>query len=124
MDEYNIPGLLNSDVSPSYWQDLFNRLQLSGEISRDISSQSNVIGGGGRVGYSFPIDKNELILGLLGGGYSGYVNTPQGRMPIRGFGLQGGDIAYRYGDNTIGAQYQRNVPDIGNLLNIYYQRQF
>ena len=123
MDEYNIPSFLDAGVAPSYWKDLLDRLQFSGNVSKNSDSQSNVTAGGGRVGYAFPIDKNELILGLLGGGYSGTANTPQGKMPIGGFGLQGGDIAYRYGDNTVGADYQR-IPNIGNLLNIYYQRQF
>ena len=124
MDEYNLPSLLDSNIPQSYWKDLLDRLQLSGDIANYSDNQSNVTAGGGRIGYSFPVDQNQLILGLLGGGYSGAANTPQGKMPISGFGLQGGDIAYQYGDNTIGADYQRNVPNIGNLLNIYYKRQF
>jgi hypothetical protein len=123
MDEYNLPSLLDSGVAPSYWKDLLDRFQFSGDISKNVDSQSKVTAGGGRIGYSLPVDQNQLILGLLGGGYSGTANTPQGKIPIRGYGLQGGDIAYQYGDNTVGADYQR-IPNIGNLLNIYYKRQF
>ena len=124
MDEYNLPGLLETDVSPNYWRDFLSRLQLSGDISQYGDKSSHGVGGGGRVGYSFPIDNNNLIVGLLGSGFKGYANSPQGRIPINDYRLTGGDVAYQFGQNELGASYQKNVPNIGDLLNIYYSRSF
>jgi len=125
MDEnyYNIPGLLNSNPDPSFLQDLLSRLQLSANIESERSQGINSVYGGGRVGYEFPINNDALSLGLLGSGYKVTGNTPEGKINESNFGLTGLDALYQTGPSSYGISYERN-PNIGNIINLLYNRQF
>ena len=125
MDEnpYNLPGLLDADVSPSFWRDLIDRLQISGMVEQQSHRGSKSVYGGGRIGYSFPIDDAVLSLGLLGGGYKASGNAPTGRYKASDFGVNGVDATYNNGLHTFGASYQKQ-PSIGDIINLFYQRQF
>lgn len=123
MDQYNLPGFLDTNVPPSYWQDLLQRLQLSGNLTTEARNGTDVAFGSGRIGYAFPLSDAELSVGLLGGGSKYKVATPQGTIKGQDIGLRGIDAAYTTGPNTFGASYQKQ-PTIGDIINLFYQRQF
>lgn len=120
---YNIQGLLSENISPSFFQDLLNRLQISGNVENEMSQGINSIYGGGRIGYQFPINNDALSLGLLGSGYKVSGNTPDGRIDESKFGLTGLDALYQSGPSSYGVRYERQ-PEAGNMLNLFYNREF
>ena len=123
MDQYNLPGFLDSNVPPSYWQDLLQRLQLSGNLTTESHNGTDVAFGSGRIGYAFPLSDAELSVGLLGSGSKYKADTPQGTFKGSDIGLRGIDAAYTTGDNTFGASYQKQ-PTVGDIINLFYRRQF
>lgn len=125
MDEnyYNIPGLLNSNPDPSFFQDLLSRLQLSSNVENEMNQGISSIYGGGRIGYQFPINNDALTLGLLGSGYKVSGNTPYGNINESKIGLTGLDALYQTGPSSYGIRYERQ-PQIGNMLNLFYNREF
>jgi hypothetical protein len=125
MDEnyYNLPGLFNSNPSPSFFQDLLNRLQISGNVENQISQGINSVYGGGRIGYEFPINNDALTLGLLGSGYKVSGETPYGSINQSKIGLNGLDALYQAGPSSYGVRYERQ-PQMGNMLNVFYNREF
>ena len=117
-------GENNFNQSPSFWQDLLNRLQISGSVENEQSRGINSVYGGGRLGYEFPMDNNDaLSLGLLGSGYKVTGNTPYGRINESKVGLTGIDANYQSGPSNYGISYERN-PMLGNIINLLYNRQF
>ena len=110
--------------TPSFWQDLLNRLQISGNVESEKSQGINSVYGGGRLGYQFPMENNDaLSLGLLGSGYKVSGNTPYGRINESKVGLTGVDANYQSGPSSYGVSYERN-PMLGNIINLLYNRQF
>lgn len=110
------------NMPPSFWQELINRLQISGNIESLQDQGINSVYGGGRVGYNFPLDNSNLNLGLLGSGYKVSGETPYGKINQSGLGLTGADAAYTSGLNTFGASYNQNPME--KVLNLFYNRQF
>ena len=117
-------GENNFNQSPSFWQDLLNRLQISGNVEREKSQNINTTYGEGRLGYNFPLNNNEsLDFGLLGSGYKSTGQTPYGKVNESKIGLTGLDAAYQTGPSSYGISYQRS-PVEGNIINLLYNRQF
>jgi len=107
--------------------EFLQRLQLSGVVQQMQNGPANVIAGGGRVGYEFPVGQDNLTVGLQGGGHRVAVNTPQGIFKDAQFKVDGGDIGYQSGNNnfSLGYRYAPNDPTVrGNMWNLNYRRQF
>lgn len=117
----------NSPEEQQQINEFLQRLQVSGQIQQMQNGPANVMAGGGRVGYEFPVGQDNLTLGLQGGGYKVAVNTPQGIFKDAQFKVDGGDIGYQSGNNnfSLGYRYAPNDPMVkGKMFNLNYRRQF
>jgi hypothetical protein len=112
-------------------KDYLSRLQLSGGFNATKQPGVNSIGGGGRVGYNFPMDGANLNAGVGASGYKTNVDVPGFKQTFKDFGVNGVDAAYSngysqyypQGQNTIGGNYQIN-PNGQDGFNAYYKRNF
>jgi hypothetical protein len=104
--------------NPTALQDFIRRLQLSGMIGSTAQGNDKVLYGGGRLGYRFPMGKDDLTVGLSGGGYNakgqGYDQT--------NLDFQGIDANYQMGDQNFGGYYRPEKmgltyrsPNVGNV---------
>lgn len=122
--KYNFQDSSNLIRPVSFWQDLLNKLQISGNIENEQNQNINTVYGGGRLGYNFPLENNNsLDLGLLGSGYKVTGNSPYGKINESKIGLTGLDALYKDGQSSYGINYQRS-PVEGNIINLLYNRQF
>jgi hypothetical protein len=126
-NKYNLPDLPSLlDTDPNKLQEILNRMQLQASMGKITQGGTDTVYGGGRAGYSLPVGDNALTAGLTAGGYSNKYGDD--------FGLTGADVAYNFGKNAIGANYEKNRYvqelnprggiDTGKLLELFYRRQF
>lgn len=107
--------------------DFLQRLQVTGSAESLQREQSKSIGGGGRVGYTFPVNEDNLTLGMQGGGYKASFNTPEGMKQQSQFKVNGADVGYQNGIHNFGLNYSRENPRApipGNIFSLNYRRQF
>lgn len=119
-DEFNLPDLPSLlNTNSEQLQNILSRIQLNG--GGGVSDYG--LSYGGRVGGNIPIsDNSSLNAGVSGYGYDSHV------VPT------GADVAYNFGNNTVGANYKQNnyvqgvdprtFIDTGKLLQLFYSRQF
>jgi hypothetical protein len=104
---YNLPGLLSDQPQDdNKWKDALRRFQFSGGL--DVGDSH--MGGGGRVGYQFPVGGGDLTLGASGNMFRGTIDTPEFKDTIRHKQLTGLDASYRKGPNTYGVEWGRGDP--------------
>lgn len=118
MEDYTQGMGLLSSLSPEELE-ILQRLQLEAQFGAVNSGSTDVMYGGGRLGYAFPMNGGDLTLGLSAGGYRAKGNG----FKDQDFRLNGADASYSDGQNTWGGDVQVD-PILGRALNLFYRRDF
>lgn len=103
---------------PAQPNDALRRLQLAIDFSKIQEPYVNVTQGGGRIGYAFPIGKDDLTVGTSGGMANVKIDAPDFKQTIRDRQLSGLDAAYTSGPNTYGLEWGRGDPMRSNMQEI------
>lgn len=95
-------GLLN--ITPEQLKEIIARSQLA----YDVGGSNKAYGGGGRIGYTQPIGKDSVSVGISGQGYKAGQYSD--------FQPTSADATYHTGNNDIGLQYSQNQGNMRGQL--------